>query len=295
MISTSTNVNARMRFLFDQVPVRGIHIRLDEVWQHIRGQKNYPKAIENALGQLLAAGVLLASNLKFEGDLILQVQGKGILKMLVVEASSEQTCRATARWDENAQVDDDMSLQSLLGEGGVFVMTIQAKDADPWQGVVALEGDSIADMLMRYMQQSEQLDTFIRLAADENTSSGLLIQRLPEENVEEDAWQTISALAETTSNEELLQLQAEEMLYRLFHEYPLRVFEAENIEFACTCSHEKVSNMLLLLGGEEIGNILAEEGSVEINCDFCQQKYVFDEEDAQKLFGVDLVAAVKKQ
>jgi molecular chaperone Hsp33 len=188
-----------------------------------------------------------------------------------------------------------MNLQSLLGEGGVFVMTIQAKDADPWQGVVALEGDSIANMLMRYMQQSEQLDTFIRLAADENTSSGLLIQRLPEENVEDDAWQTISALAETTSNEELLQLQAEEMLYRLFHEYPLRVFEAENIEFACTCSHEKVSNMLLLLGGEEIGNILAEEGSVEINCDFCQQKYVFDEDDAQKLFGVDLVAAVKKQ
>ncbi len=286
--------NERLRFLFDELPVRGIHVQLDNVWQHIRSQKQYPKAIEQALGELLAAGILLASNLKFDGDLILQVQGKGSLKMLVVEATSDNTCRATARWDEEVAISDDMDLRTLLGDGGMFVMTIQAKDGEPWQGVVALEGDSIAQMLMNYMGKSEQLDTFIQLSANDECSSGLLLQRLPEEEVEEDAWETIIALAQTTSAHELLTLPAHDLLYRLFHEYQLRVFEGDSIEFACTCSTEKVGSMLLLLGGEEVGNVIAEEGSIEIGCDFCQQKYVFDDQDVEKLFGMDIVEAVQK-
>lgn len=160
MNQTAINrADVRTRFIFDDMPVRGLHVRLENVWQHIVKQKNYPAAIRRALGELLAAGVLLSGNLKNEGTLIVQVQGQGRLKMLVAEATSDRTVRATARWDEAAEIGEDESLVDLLGEGGVFVLTLQPKDGEPWQGVVPLEGDGIAQMLMNYMKRSEQLDT----------------------------------------------------------------------------------------------------------------------------------------
>ncbi len=139
--------NQLTRLVFDDMPVRGLHVSLADVWQHIVGNKDYPTAIRHALGELTAAAVLLASNLKFDGSLILQVQGKGVLKMLVAEATSAHTCRATARWDEQASIDEHTGLRDLLGEGGMFVMTLQPQNGEPWQGVVALEGDTIAQML----------------------------------------------------------------------------------------------------------------------------------------------------
>lgn len=290
------NLNQRQRFLFDHAPVRGIHVMLNEVWQDILKQKTYPKAIEKALGELLAAGVLLASNLKFDGTLILQVQGKGCLKMLVVEATSEQNCRATARWDETQTPADDADLKTLLGEGGVFVMTLQPKGAEPWQGIVALSGDSIAQMLMDYMKQSEQLATHISLAHSDQTVAGLLLQKLPQQEFEnQDDWQSLEALTQTIKADELLTLPAETVLYRLYHETPPRLFDVETMAFACTCSHEKVSNMLLLIGGEEVGSVLLEQGSIQINCDFCHKAYVFDEADVTELFGMDVRAAVAQE
>ncbi|MBP6394085.1 MAG: Hsp33 family molecular chaperone HslO, partial [Neisseria sp.] len=151
------HADCRTRFIFDNMPVRGLHVRLQEVWQHIEGRKHYPAAIRQALGELLAAGALLSSNLKIEGTLIVQVQGQGRLKMLVVEATSGHTCRATARWDEQAEIGDDENLRDLLGDNGVFVITLQPQEGEPWQGVVPLEGGSIAEMLMNYMKRSEQL------------------------------------------------------------------------------------------------------------------------------------------
>ncbi|MCC9395417.1 Hsp33 family molecular chaperone HslO, partial [Enterobacter hormaechei subsp. steigerwaltii] len=239
------------RFIFDDMPVRGLHVRLENVWQHIVKQKNYPAAIRRALGELLAAGVLLSGNLKNEGTLIVQVQGQGRLKMLVAEATSDRTVRATARWDEAAEIGEDESLVDLLGEGGVFVLTLQPKDGEPWQGVVPLEGDGIAQMLMNYMKRSEQLDTHIVLSASDEAAGGLLVQRLPEEVLDEEAWEHVSTLARTLTAEELAGLDAQHVLYRLFHETPPRVFEPVTFEFSCTCSRGKVSDMLLMLGGEE--------------------------------------------
>ncbi|WP_107726242.1 Hsp33 family molecular chaperone HslO [Neisseria weaveri] len=287
--------DSRVRFIFDDMPVRGLHIRLEKVWQHIVRRKHYPLAIRRALGELLAAGALLSSNLKNEGTLIVQVQGQGRLKMLVVEATSEQTCRATARWDEQAQIGDDESLVDLLGKNSVFVMTLQPKEGEPWQGVVPLEGSSIAQMLMHYMKRSEQLDTHITLAASDEAVGGLLLQRLPEEDVDAEAWNYVETLAQTVSYEELTTLDAQHMLYRLFHETPPRVFEPENMEFACTCSRGKVSDMLLMLGGQEVGQVIVEQGSLEIDCDFCNEKYVFDETDVNALFGMDVVEAVREE
>ncbi len=135
-------MNERIRFIFDDMPIRGLHTQLGGVWQHILQRKHYPVAIQRALGELLAAGSLLSSNLKLDGTLIVQVQGQGVLKMLVVEATSEHTVRATARWDEHVAIADDADLNTLLGDNSVFVLTVEPKDGEPWQGVVPLEGGS---------------------------------------------------------------------------------------------------------------------------------------------------------
>ena len=286
------HADIRTRFIFDDMPVRGLHVRLENVWKHIVGQKHYPAAIRRALGELLAAGALLSGNLKTDGTLIVQVQGQGRLKMLVVEATSDQTVRATARWDETADINDDESLTDLLGSNSVFVLTLQPKDAEPWQGVVPLEGGSIAQMLINYTKRSEQLDTQIVLASSDDACGGLLVQRLPETEPDAASWEHVSTLVQTLTPEELTGLDAQHVLYRLFHETPPRVFDPENIEFACTCSRGKVSDMLLMLGGEEVGGVVAEQGSIQIDCDFCHAKYVFDETDVNALFGADVVNAV---
>ena len=286
------HADIRTRFIFDDMPVRGLHVRLENVWKHIVGQKHYPAAIRRALGELLAAGALLSGNLKTDGTLIIQVQGQGRLKMLVVEATSDQTVRATARWDETAEINDDESLTDLLGSNSVFVLTLQPKDAEPWQGVVPLEGGSIAQMLINYTKRSEQLDTQIVLASSDDACGGLLVQRLPETEPDAVSWEHVSTLVQTLTPEELTRLDAQHVLYRLFHETPPRVFDPESIEFACTCSRGKVSDMLLMLGGEEVGGVVAEQGSIQIDCDFCHAKYVFDETDVNALFGADVVNAV---
>ena len=286
------HADIRTRFIFDDMPVRGLHVRLENVWKHIVGQKHYPAAIRRALGELLAAGALLSGNLKTDGTLIVQVQGQGRLKMLVVEATSDQTVRATARWDETADINDEESLTDLLGGNSVFVLTLQPKDAEPWQGVVPLEGGSIAQMLINYTKRSEQLDTQIVLASSDDACGGLLVQRLPETEPDAASWEHVGTLVQTLTPEELTGLDAQHVLYRLFHETPPRVFDPESIEFSCTCSRGKVSDMLLMLGGEEVGGVVAEQGSIQIDCDFCHAKYVFDETDVNALFGADVVNSV---
>ncbi len=293
--AAQTAGDLRTRFIFDDQPVRGLHVHLQHVWQHIVQRKHYPAPIRSALGELLAAGALLSSNLKLPGKLILQIQGQGDLKMLVAETDSNHSCRATARWNEQADINDGRSLTELLGENAIFGITLQPYDGEPWQGIVPLEGKNIADMLTAYMRRSEQLDTHITLAASEHAIGGLLLQRLPEKQIDADAWAHYTALADTLSARELLDLDAQHLLYRLFHETPPRVFEPETLEFVCTCSRGKVSDMLLLLGGQEVGNIVAEQGSVAIDCDFCGEKYVFDETDIQTLFGMEIEAMTGQQ
>ena len=287
--------NQRTRFILDQLPLRGVHVNLEQVWQHIVGQKNYPAPIARALGELVAAGALLAANLKFDGTFILQVQGTGVLKLLVAEATSEQTCRGTARFDDSVEIADDASLQDLMGEQGQFVLTLQPRQGEMWQGIVGLQGTSIAQMLANYLAQSEQLDSDLILAADDKQAVGMMVQRLAGQDMAREDWQYVESLLQTVNQDELLHTTANTLLYRLFHEQEVRVFEPEHLEFACTCSHEKVGNMLLLLGGQEVGQILLEQGSVEIACDFCQQKYVFDEEDVKTLFRSDVSAAVRHE
>jgi molecular chaperone Hsp33 len=286
MTDTIQHPDTLQRFLFDGTPVRGALVRLDAAWQEVLSRRDYPTPIRSALGELLAAGQLLAANLKFDGTLVLQLQGKGALKVLVVECNADRTVRATAKWEGEVA---DVGLRDLVGEGGVFVITLDPKNGnDPWQGIVALEGGSIAEMLSHYMQRSEQLDTWMMLAADGTTAAGVLLQRLPDGHGDADGWPRVQMLAETLQREELLGLDADVLLNRLYHEEQVRVFDAEPVSFLCNCSRERVGEMLKMLGDEEVAEIVLEQGSVEIGCDFCNQQYVFDEDDISELFDYDV-------
>ncbi len=280
------------RFLFDGAPVRGVLVRMDGAWQQVLARHDYPPAIRQVLGQMLAACGLLAANLKFDGTLIMQLHGKGALRLAVAECTNERTVRATARFD--AQI-HDAPLAELLGEGGTCVLTLEPKDGEPWQGIVALEGDSIAAMLQHYMERSEQLDTRLTLACNDDTAAGLLLQRLPDGHGDPDAWQHLTVLAATLTPEELLTLPAHDILHRLYHEEAVRVFEPEVVSFGCNCSEPRVGDMLKLLGGEEVASVVLEQGSIEVGCEYCGQRYVFDEDDVNQLFGMDVINAVRDE
>lgn len=273
------------RFLFDEAPVRGALVRLDESWHEINARHDYPPVLRDRLGELAAAGVLLAANLKFDGQLILQIQGQGALKLLVVEVNAAaRTLRATARWDGDLPAEADLA--SLTGNGQcVLTLDPRQPGAEPYQGIVALEGGSVASLLAHYMERSEQLDTLIVLAADTHCAAGLLLQKLPDGSGDPDGWPRARELAATLKPEELLTLSADDILYRLFHQEAVRAFDPETVAFQCSCSRERVGGMLHMLGRDEVGSILSEQGSVEIACEFCRQKYVFDEEDAAELFA----------
>ncbi|WP_374555432.1 Hsp33 family molecular chaperone HslO [Aquitalea pelogenes] len=281
------------RFLFDGAPVRGALVRLDGAWQQVLARRAYPAPLKNILGQMMAAAQLMSANLKFDGALILQLHGSGPLRLAVVECNHDRTVRATAKWDGDLP---EAPILDLLGGAGQFVITLEPKldKSQTWQGIVALEGDSIGQMLENYMLRSEQLDTRLVLASNDSTAAGMLLQRLPDGHGEPEGWDRVRILGGTLQADELLTLSAADILHRLFHEETVRVFEPEAVSFSCNCSRERVGNMLKMLGGQEVGEVLVEQGSVEIVCDYCNQHYVFDEEDANELFDYDLVAAVRE-
>ena len=264
-------------------------MRLDATWRAVLACHNYPDPIRNLLGEMMAAATLLAATLKFEGALIMQMQGSGPVTLAVVECSSDFHLRAIAKWRDDLAPGD---LSALLGQGK-FVITIDPKSSHQiYQGIVALEGNSVAQVLEHYMLQSEQLETRLWLAADGEQACGLLLQRLPEttpEDTDADAWNRARNLGQTLSSAELLNLPARTILHRLFHEEDLRLFEPRAVSFRCTCSRERVANMLRLLGLGEVHSILAERGKIEVDCEFCNRHYAFDAVDAEQLFAAEVV------
>jgi molecular chaperone Hsp33 len=273
------------RFIFEHTPIRGELVRLDATWQSVLQNHDYPPVLLKAMGELMAAAALLAATLKLQGALVLQLQGQGPVTLLVVECTGEMTMRATAKWSGELE---SGTLRELVGDGR-FVITLDPKNGNQaYQGIVPLEGDSIADILQNYMLRSEQLETRLFLTADENQAAGMLLQKLPgQPEQDQDAWHRAGILAETVKPDELLHLSAETLLQRLFSEEDLRLFEAQPIRFHCSCSREGVSNMLRMLGREEIDSVLAEQGSVEVNCDFCNRHYAFDAVDVEQVFALE--------
>jgi molecular chaperone Hsp33 len=273
------------RFIFEDSPIRGEVVSLEQSWQEILQRQDYPAVLKPILGELVAAAFLLTANLKFDGTLIMQLQGTGAVSLIVIECTSDLTIRATAKWDDSQPL-AEAPLKELL-QDGQFVITLDPTgNQQAYQGIVALKGKTVADMITHYMQQSEQLDTALWLTANDEHASGLLLQRLPTQQEEEnDDWVRIHMLAKTLTMDELLLLDKVTLLRRLFHEEDIRLFEPEHTRFACTCSAEKVGNMLQILGQEEIQSILDEQGTIEVHCEFCNTRYEYDTVDVAGLFA----------
>lgn len=285
------------RFVFENTPIRGNLVNLTSTLQLALNKQHLPVGLKRALGELMAASALLTATLKMSGSLVLQIQSKGALKLLVVECNSEFGIRATAKW--KGEVSDEQNLFDLIAHGQ-FMITLDPKDGrQAYQGIVPLEGDSISTILENYMLRSEQIDTRIWLHCDGNSAAGMLLQKLPEtmnqitqtedlSSQDLDAWNRIGHLAGTITDDELLNLPTEILLKRLFHEEDVRLFEASNTKFYCSCSRESVSGMLRMLGNEEITSIIEEQEKIEVNCDFCNAHYSFDKVDATQLMVTEV-------
>lgn len=305
------------KFLFDGLPVRGMLVQLTDVWQEVLKRRAanvetgaYPEPVRHLLGEMTAAAVLMQANIKFNGALVMQIFGDGPLKLAVVEVQPDLSLRATAK--VVGDIGDASSLPEMVNQNneGRCAITLDPKDKlpgqQPYQGVVPLFGDQreklmqFNQVLEHYMLQSEQLDTTLVLAADDKTAAGLLIQRLPvmgegnlsarstaadeDEIGRNEDYNRIAILAASLKREELLTLDADTILRRLFWEEPVVRFEPQTPRFACSCNRERVSQMIRSLGVAEAESILAERGEIEVGCDFCGQQYRYDPVDAAQIF-----------
>jgi molecular chaperone Hsp33 len=270
-----------IRFLFEDLGVRGEWVRLQQSWQQAKQNQNLVNLnVESQLGQALAAVVLLSATIKFNGSMIMQIQGGGDLKALVAQSSNERKIRGLVR--SEATVPGEY-LKEMLGDGGRMVLTIESLDAEPYQGIVGVEENTLADVVKSYFTQSEQLETRLWLFADQNQAVGLFIQELPGDDKDKNDWQHIEILANTVTKQELFDLECEVLLHRLFNEEKIRVFQPEPVEFKCGCSRKKISGTLLALGRSELEAILVERDEIEVDCQFCGAKYQFDKVDIEHL------------
>jgi molecular chaperone Hsp33 len=264
------------RFLFEQHGVRGVWVRLQQSWQQAKQfQPITHAAIDRRLGQALAAAAMLSATIKFDGALIMQIQGDGILKALVAQATSQRTLRGLVRSDAEAALTADSSLKALLGDHARMVLTVESAGGEPYQGIVAIAAEELAGVLQDYFQQSEQLPTRLWLFADAERAAGLMIQQLPGSESEQTAWEHIQILSDTVTAEEMLNLDCEELLHRLFHQEQVRVFDAEALRFQCACSEQKIADTLILLGENEVNALFAQQTEIEVDCQFCGAQYRF--------------------
>jgi molecular chaperone Hsp33 len=286
------------RFLFEHYPIRGHIVHLDASWRALLEHRDYPPVIRDTLGEAVAASVLLAATLKFDGTLSLQLKGQGPMHLMLAQCSDSLGVRAVARYRDAGFRRD---LASLSGEGSLTV-TVENEDlSQRYQGIVPLSGERLSDCLRSYFETSEQLPTRLWLHADENGASGLLLQRLSDDSVQsrsvgsrlheigrgeiDDAWHRVQLLGDTLKPEELQTLSDRNILRRLFAEDDVRMFEPAPVFFRCRCSRERVVGMLRALGPEEVRSVLAEQGHVEVRCDFCNRAYRLDSVDVEQLFS----------
>ncbi|GGX85883.1 Hsp33 family molecular chaperone HslO [Massilia dura] len=295
------------KFIFDNAAVRGELVDISATWREIQARHGYPLAVKRLLGQMVSAAALLSANLKFNGSIVMQIHGDGPVRLLVVECDSELRLRATAKLVDDTPIADDAGLTALLNQTGRgrFVITLDPAEKmpgqQPYQGVVPLDGDDVATVIEHYMLRSEQLDTQLWLAANDEVARGLLLQKLPlhggkaeanpvspEEALE--TWNRAVMLGRTLKEEELLSTEIDVLQKRLFWEETIRVFDPVHPSFHCSCTRDKVGNMLKMLGQAEVEEALADQGKLGINCDFCGKHYEYDAVDCAQLFASDAPA-----
>jgi len=277
------------RFLFDDTDVRGEWVGLERSYAEVLAKHSYPEPVAQLLGELLAAAALLVGTLKFDGLMVLQARSSGAVPLLMVECSSDREVRGIARYDE-ALLTPGATFSELMPDG-VMAMTIDPANGQRYQGIVALDGVTLADSLSNYFASSEQLPTRFWLAADGRRACGMLLQQLPADRIRdgeerEASWQHLRTLADTLSAEELLGLDTQTVLHRLYHEEQVRLFEPRSIVFRCSCSRERSANAVVSLGQQDAEQLLEEQGgAITIDCQFCNHSYRFDAADIAQLFA----------
>lgn len=292
------------RFLFDDCDIRGEIVTLGDSYREVLSHNPQVPAIRRLLGEFLAAVGLLSSTLKFDGKIILQARGDGPLSTIMAECNHHNNLRGIVRTNPGIELSDELanhgSLQQLLGNG-ILVITIEPQRSENFsgalerhQGIVPMDAENLAGCLEHYFYQSEQLSTRLWFAADNDIATGFLIQALPQQLItneedNQDKWETIIALADTIKVEELLELEHSTVLYRLFNEQPLRLYEPKALRFACSCSRARSANALLSIGKEEVESLLIEKGSIDIDCQFCNQHYHFAADEVRKLLGGNIL------
>lgn len=274
-----------VRFVFDGVPVRGVWVNLQGVYQAVCEQKTYGRNEKILLGEALVASVLLSRTIKLQGRLALQARGSGKLKLLIAECTDDAAVRGVVSLQDVPDRQSLPSMQYVVGDGYLAV-TLLPDNAESYQGIVPLHGVRLQDCLGEYFMQSEQLPTALWLAANGDQAVGLLLQALPssDENREE-IWQHLHILASTVTNDELLSLSCVELLYRLFHEESVQLFPEEPVRFQCTCNAERSRRALAILGRDELHRLFADQPVVVIDCEFCGASYRFDAGDMVDILG----------
>ncbi|NLJ93060.1 MAG: Hsp33 family molecular chaperone HslO [Aeromonadales bacterium] len=279
-----THTDQLHRYLFDNYQVRGELVQLADSYQQILSAQDYPQPIKRLLGELLTATSLLTATIKFEGHITVQLQGDGPVSLAVINGDNHQQLRGVARWE--GELPDSASLGDLVGTGYIAI-TITPNEGERYQGIVELSENSLSESLESYFAQSEQLKTRIWLFTDlEGTAprcAGLLLQALPGGEAED--YSHLEALTHTIKAEELLNLDAHEVLYRLYNQEAVRVFDPQPVSFQCTCSREKCEQALLQVGEQEAQEVLKEQGEIVMNCDYCGNNYRFNETDLQTIFS----------
>lgn len=277
--------NVLNRYLFEDLSVRGELVQLDEAYQRIISSKEYPAALQKLLGELLVSTTLLTATLKFEGSITIQLQGDGPVSLAVINGDNEQKVRGVARWE--GEIADDASLHDMMGKG-YLVITIEPKKGERYQGVVGLDGDNLTQVIEGYFANSEQLKTRLWIRTGEHQgqahAAGMLIQVVPDGTGSADDFDHLEQLTNTVKNEELFTLEANELLYRLYNQEQVRLFEPQPVEFHCGCSRERSGAAIVTLDKTEIYDILATEGSVSLHCDYCGTTYSFDEPQVAELY-----------
>ena len=277
------------RFIFENSDVRGELASLEESYAHVLAKHDYPEPVATLLGELMTAAALLVNTLKFDGLLVLQARSSGAIPLLMVECSSEHELRGIARYEAD-QISSDATFSELMPEG-VLALTVDPTEGQRYQGVVALDGASLAECFTNYFANSAQLATRFWLYADGQRARGMLLQQLPADRLPDPedraaSWQHVIALASTLSAEELLGLDNETILHRLYHEDQLRVFPGTDLKFHCSCTRERSEQALISRGLAELKLLLAEKaGTIEIDCQFCNERYLFNEDDVVQMFA----------
>lgn len=285
------------KYLLQDRSVRIQTVNLSQAWHDTISHQEYHPVLRNLLGELSVAAVLLASNIKFDGSLILQLQGDGPIALIVVECNHLLQIRATIKTRQEFVIKDTDNLQSLLNanKNGRFIVVLdpnnRQKGQQAYQGIVPLIGGTVADVLALYMKSSEQLDTQLFLAANETKATGLLLQRLPagggkevDQETADQSWERILHLSSTIKPQEQLSIDEETLIHRLFWQEDLLHYPPQAVTWFCSCSREKVADMLKMLGEKEVESILSEQNQIEVHCDFCGKPYIFDAIDSAKLF-----------